>query len=62
MPNVKEKENLKAVRENQLPTWNFTDDLSTKKLVGQKELAQNIHSNEKQGPTIKITLPSKAII
>ena len=31
-------------------------------VAGQKELAQNIQSDEKQGPTTKITLPSKAII
>ena len=32
------------------------------KAAGQKGLARNIQSDEKQGPTTKITLPSKAII
>ena len=30
--------------------------------AGQKDLAKDIQSDEKQGPITKITLPSKAII
>ena len=35
------------------PNWNF---------AGQKGLEWNIQSDEKQGPTTKIILPSKGII
>ena len=67
MPKVKDKERiLKAVREKQLVTYRgvpvrLSADFS-KKLCSSKGLARNIQSHEKQGPTTKVALPSKAII
>ena len=65
--NTKDKENLKSSKRkafshlqgssHKIVSWflkrNFTD---------QKTLARNIESDEKLGPTTKITPPSKAII
>ena len=64
MKNVKSKERIfksnkrKAVICNKVPI-RLAADFSTK--VGQKGLARNIQNDEKQEPTTKITLPSKAI-
>ena len=53
---IKDKERiLKAVREKETVTYKG-------KLVGKKGLERNIPSHERQGPTSKITLFSKAII
>ena len=63
MPKFKDKEKiLKAEREKQLPTGQFPLDcqlISQKKTAVQKGLARNIQSDEEQGPTAKIALPSK---
>ena len=61
---VRQRENLKnskrkAVSYLQGPPITLSDDFSTETA---KRLAQNIQGNGKQGPTTKITLPSKAIV
>ena len=67
MLKVKDKNKiLKAAREKQLAPYKgaslwLSADFSTD-ISDQKGLPQNIQRNEKQGPTIKTTLPSKAII
>ena len=67
MPNVKNKERIfKAVREKQIVTYKgvpirLSADFS-KETAGKKELARSIQSDEKQGPTTKMTLSSEAII
>ena len=67
MQKFKDKERiLKAAREKQLITYKGAPirpsaDFSTE-TAGQKGLARNTQSDEKQGPTTNITLPSKAII
>ena len=65
MPMVKERI-LKATGEKQLVTYRgipirLSADFS-KETAGQKGLARLTQSHEKQGPTAKIALPSKAII
>ena len=64
MPKVKDK--LKAAREKtELPTKEFSlacQLISQKKLCRWKGLAISIQSDEKQGPTTKITLSSEAFI
>ena len=77
MPKVKHKERiLKAVNEEQFLTYRrvpirLSTDFSKetkasrghcRNFAGQTRLARHIQSHEKQGPTAKITLPSKAII
>ena len=61
MPKVKDKERiLKAARERRELQGSFhrlLADFSKETL-----LARSIQSDEKQGPTTKVTLPSKAII
>ena len=65
MPKVKDKERiLKATRERQLVTYKgapirMSADFLTN-FAGQKDLAKDIQSDEKQGPTTKTTLPSNA--
>ena len=65
MPKVKDKERLlKAAREKWSVTYKgvpirLSADFSKEPLQG---LARNIQSDEKQGPTTKITLPRKTII
>ena len=67
MPKVKDKERiLQAAREKQLVIYKgvpirLSADFS-QETADKKGLARNIQSDEKQGPTTKITLPSKAII
>ena len=67
MPEVKDKERiLKAAREKQLVTYKgapirLSVDFSIE-TAGWKKLAGNIQSDEKQGPTTKITLPREVII
>ena len=58
MPKVKDKENLKsskrkAITYKEAPIRLSADSHRT--FVGEKVLAQNIQSNEKQEPTNKIT-------
>ena len=60
----REGENLKSSRGKETVTYKgvpirLSADFSKEALQG---LARNIQSDEKQGPTTKITLPSKAII
>ena len=66
MPKVKDKErNLKGPGEKQLVTCRgFLIRLSANfsKETLQARRARNMQSDEKQGPTTKMTLPSKAII
>ena len=68
MAKVKDRENLKrserkAVSYLQGSSRRLATDFSTETFqAGQKELAQNIQSGEKQGPTTKFILSSKAII
>ena len=67
VPKVKDKERiLKASSEKQRVTYKgvpirLSADFS-RDLAGKKGLARSIQSDEKQGPTTKITLSSKAII
>ena len=66
MPKDKDKQRiLKAEREKKLvrgvPT-RLSAGFSKENFACQKGLARNIQSHEKQGPTAKIALPSKAII
>ena len=66
-PKVEDKERIiKAAREKQLVTYRgvpirLSVELKTN-FVGQKGWARNILCHEKQGPTTKISLPSKDII
>ena len=76
LPKMKDKGRiLEAAREKeQLPTKGFPSDyqlISQKKpcrqgflsfLAGKKGLERSIQSHERQGPTSKLTLSSKAII
>ena len=56
---------LKAARERQLPTYKRApidcQPISQQKYTRPGGLAQNIQSEEKQGPTTKTDIPSKAI-
>ena len=66
MPKIKDKKRiLKAARKKNLATYKGTPIrfqlISHQNLAGQKGSAGNIQSDEKQGPTTKITIPSKAI-
>ena len=69
LPKIKDKERiLKAEREKETVTYKgvpirLSVDFSKKKtFAGKKGLARSTQSDEKQGPTTKITLSSKAII
>ena len=65
MPKVKDKDILRAQRERQLSTGNSDKAISwflNRNTSGQYGLAWNIQSDEKQGPTTKTTLSSKAMI
>ena len=66
MPKVKDKERiLKAAREVsylQGSSHKAVSQCLKRNSAGQKGLAGNIQSREKQEPTAKIALPSKAII
>ena len=65
MPKFKDKETiLKAAREKETVTYKrvpirLSVDFSN--LAGKKGLERSIPSHERQGPTAKITLSSKAI-
>ena len=68
MAKFKDKERiLKAVREKQLVTHKGVPIrlyllISQQKHYKQQGVAQNISSNEKQGPAIETTLSNKALI
>ena len=67
MPNVKHKEKiLKTAREKvnylQGSSHKTVSLFLNRNFAGQKVLARNILNDEKQRPTTKITLSSKAII
>ena len=67
MPTVKEKERiLKAAREKKLVTYRGVpirlSAYFSKKLCRLEEIGKKFQSHEKQGPTAKIVLSSKAII
>ena len=68
LPKVKDKGTTsKAAREKQRVTYKgvpirLLADFSKETLQARKGLARSIQSDEKQGPTTKITLSSKAII
>ena len=68
MPKVKDKENiLKATRGKQRVIYKgvsirLSADFSKETSQAKKGLARSIQSDEKQGPTTKITLSSQAII
>ena len=67
MPKIKDKERIfKAAREKRLVTYKgvlikIPADFSKATLQARRDW-QEIFSHEKQGPTTKIILPSKAII
>ena len=64
---MKDKERiLKAAREKETVTYKgmphkTISGFLKRKLTGKKKLERSIQSQEKQGPTPKIILPSKAI-
>ena len=63
MPKVKDKERiLKAAREKETVTYKGVPIRFKRNLAGKKGLERSIPSHERQGPTSKITLSSKAII
>ena len=68
LPKVKNKEGiLEAAREKDTVTYKgvpirLSTDFSKENLTGKKGLARSIPSHERQGPTSKITVSSKAII
>ena len=65
---MKQKERiLEAAREKDIVTYKgvpigVSADFSKRDLTGKKGLKRSIPSHERQGPTSKITLPSKTII
>ena len=68
LPNIKDKERiLQAARGKETVTYKgvpikLSADFSKETVVGKKGLERSIRSHEKQGPTSKMTLSSKAII
>ena len=65
LPKIKEERILEAAREKETVAYKgvpirLSADFSN--LVGKKGLERSIESHERQGPTSKITLSSKAII
>ena len=63
MPKVKDKERLlKAVREGQLVTYKGVPIRLSADFSKETLQARSIQSDEKQGPTTKITLSSKALV
>ena len=64
---IKEERILKAAREKETVTYKGVPirpsaEFSKENLTGKKGLERNIPSHERQGPTSKITLSSKAFI
>ena len=63
LPKIKDKERiLKAAREKETVTYKGVPIRFKRNLAGKKGLERSIPSHERQGPTSKITLSSKAII
>ena len=68
LPKMKDKERfLKAAREKETVTSKgvsirLSAGFFKRNLTGKKGLARSIPSHERQGPTSKITLSSKAVI
>ena len=68
LPKIKDKERiLKVAREKERVTYKGVPirqsaDFSKETLTGKKGLERSIQSHERQGPTSKIILSSKAII
>ena len=68
MSKIKNKERiLKAARENQRVAYKgvpirLSPDFSKETLKARRDWQESIQSDEKQGPTSKMTLSSKAII
>ena len=68
LPKIKDKERiLKAAREKETVTYQgvpirLSADFSKEDITGKKGLERSIQSHERQGPTSKITLCSKAFI
>ena len=66
LPKIKDKERiLKAARRKERVTYKgvpirLSADFSKETLTGKKGLARSIPSHERQGPTSKIALSSKA--
>ena len=66
LPKIKQERILEAAREKETVTYKglpirLSADFS-RDLTGKKGLARSIPSHERQGPTSKITVSSKAII
>ena len=68
LPKMKDKERiLKAAREKETVTYKavpirLSADFSKRNLTSKNRLERSIQSHERQGPTSKITVSSKAII
>ena len=74
LPKIKDKERiLKAVREKETVTYkgapiklsadfSKTNKQTNRHLTGKKQLERSIQSHERQGPTSKIALSSKAFL
>ena len=67
LPKIKEERILEAAREKETVTYKgvpirLSADFSKETLQAKKGLARSIPSHERQGPTSKITVSSKAII
>ena len=67
LPKIKEERILKAAREKETVTYRgvatrLLAEFSKETLQTRKGLERSIQSHERQGPTSKITLSSKAII
>ena len=66
MPKLKDKEKiLKRARKKQLPegsSYKIVNWFLKQNFAGQKGMARNIQSDEKQRPATRTTLPKKAVI
>ena len=62
LPKIKDKERiLKAAREKETVTYKGVPIRFKRNLAGKKGLERSIQNHERQGPTSKINLSSKAI-
>ena len=63
LPKMKDKERIsKAARAKETITYKGVQKTIKRNLAGKKGLERSIQIHERQGPTSKITLSSKAII
>ena len=67
LPKIKQERILEAAREKDTVTYKgvpirLSTDFSKENLTGKQGLARSIPSHERQGPTSKIALSSKAFI